>query len=428
MLLPISSEFVELCQLQLQLLTQTLGASMGILYLAEELGSSPEPRLVPIAAAPETLMRNRFAPDAAVAPVSVRFLPEPGGNVATPAGAPATQTVAPSPTQLTHPDQMVLPLIHDEIVLGVLVTERVDRAWLYQERQQVEQIANTLTLAYILDRRAQWVQQHQQLQAHQQDLMDNLLHQFRNPLTALRTFGKLLIKRLRPGDPQRDIATSIVRESDRLQELLLQFEQVMDQTPSEREAGEAQANLALPAAGPLGEARLTLSQYDVRDSLQPLLLSAAALAQDNQLSLHTEFPENLPPVQANAAALREVWSNLLDNALKYTPAGGEIHVRVSATPQQVMVRISDNGPGIPAQDIPHLFERRYRGVQAQTEIPGTGLGLAIARDLMHQMQGDIQVFSPLQPEGWIAQPNEQLPQSGTTCLVSLRVGKVEEDA
>jgi signal transduction histidine kinase len=294
---------------------------------------------------------------------------------------------------------------------------------LYQERQQVEEIANTLTLAYVLDRRSQWVKQYQQLQGHKQDLMDNLLHQFRNPLTALRTFGKLLIKRLQPGDPQRDIATSIVRESDRLQELLLQFEQVMEPTPSERGPGGPQANLALPMAGPLGEARLELSQCDVRDILQSLLLSAAALAQDNQLSLHTEFPENLPPVQANAAALREVLSNLLDNALKYTPAGGAVHVRVSATSQQVMVRISDNGPGIPAQDIPHLFERYYRGIQAQTEIPGTGLGLAIARQLVHQMQGDIQVFSPLQPEGWIAQPQGRMPQSGTTFLVSLMVGK-----
>ena len=63
----------------------------------------------------------------------------------------------------------------------------------------------------------------QMIQEKQQDLLDSLLHQFRNPLTALRTFGKLLMKRLQPGDKNREVATSIVRESERLQELLQKF-------------------------------------------------------------------------------------------------------------------------------------------------------------------------------------------------------------
>jgi signal transduction histidine kinase len=165
--------------------------------------------------------------------------------------------------------------------------------------------------------------------------------------------------------------------------------------------------------------------------LQPLLDSAAAIAQDRQLILATSIAESLAPVQMDREGLREVVSNLLDNALKYTPAGGRIYVAVQrwiespviatpvptgeptsitalpahpATSYQCLI-IADTGPGIPPEDLPHLFERHYRGVQSTTGIPGTGLGLSIARELVQQMQGQIQIFSPalsshLLPTNW----------------------------
>lgn len=88
-------------------------------------------------------------------------------------------------------------------------------------------------------------------------------------------------------------------------------------------------------------------------------------------------------------------SNLIDNALKYTPSGGKIDIRAGLEQDNLQgIAISDTGPGIPPQDLEHLFERYYRGVQADSEIPGTGLGLAIAKTAIEQMQGKIQVFSP----------------------------------
>jgi hypothetical protein len=92
-----------------------------------------------------------------------------------------------------------------------------------------------------------------------------------------------------------------------------------------------------------------------------------------------------------------VLSNLLDNALKYTPAGGQIYVQAGREQGHFQgVAISDNGCGIPPEDLEHIFERHYRGVQRSSKIPGTGLGLAIAKELVEQMQGEIQVFSPAQ--------------------------------
>ncbi len=103
----------------------------------------------------------------------------------------------------------------------------------------------------------------------------------------------------------------------------------------------------------------------------------------------------MPLVRANVKALQEVLSNIIDNALKYTPAGGKILIQVGQEKDNLQgIAISDTGPGIPPEDLEHIGERHYRGVQAQTEIPGSGLGLAIAKQLIEQMQGKIEVFSP----------------------------------
>jgi signal transduction histidine kinase len=91
------------------------------------------------------------------------------------------------------------------------------------------------------------------------------------------------------------------------------------------------------------------------------------------------------------------------------------------------IAISDTGPGIPSQDLEHLFERHYRGVQASTAIPGTGLGLAIAKELIEQMHGEIEVFSPAQPlwdkqnsESALSNPQDN-PPMGTTFVVWLLI-------
>jgi signal transduction histidine kinase len=349
--------------------------------------------------------------------------------------------------------QIVLPLIHEGVVMGLLVTSREDQPWNEREIAQIERIAHTLTLAYILDKRSQWLEQkyrqQQLLQAQQQDLLDNLLHQLRNPLTALRTFGKLLLRRLLPKDANRDIANSIIRESDRLQELLLQMERATDP-----DAGEPALPPATSAAdrqptmgGPLPLLPASpLESRSVAEVLQPLLLSAAAIAGERQLTLKAHIPLDLPPVLCHPKALPEVLSNLIDNALKYTPAGGQIYIsagdrqqakaagELPATgdnfspplhpSQMIAIAISDTGPGIPPQDLQRLFQRHYRGVQAQTEIPGTGLGLAIAKDLLEQMQGEIEVFSPALSR-WLPTDSPQLPGTGpgTTFVVWLPVAR-----
>lgn len=425
MLMSASSDFIALCREQISLLTQGLGASLSVVYLTQDFvdTSTGEAQFIPVLVYPETaVLRQGDQLNPVMVNKQTLFghvlaLPNQGVRLLT-AGSSASESseksgsTNPAEPHLESEDifsgnQIVSPLIYEGMMMGLLVTGRDDRAWNEREENEIQRIAKILAIACILDQRRAWLQQqlHQQqvLQEEQRDLLDNLLHQFRNPLTAIRTFGKLLFKRLRPADQNRDVATSIVRESDRLQELLQQFDQVIDLTSSdltplplpESQVVEASVQkdhkppLLLPGIGE------DVTDCVLTDLLLPLLISAQAIAQERNLELIADIPDNLPLVKANIKALREVLSNIIDNALKYTPAGGSIWIQAGQKKANFQgIAISDTGPGIPAEDLQHLGERRYRGVQAQTEIPGTGLGIAIAKQLIAQMQGEIEVFSP----------------------------------
>jgi signal transduction histidine kinase len=427
-----SSDFLALCREQITLLAQGMGASFSVVYLTQELVEKPtgEARLIPVMVYPETIALNpsdeygeqegtypvRLAHVLALPNQAMRLLKPTSVSKYSSASAAATEEQNIQDKQdgysLSH-HQIVSPLIYEGVMMGLLVTAREDREWNQREEGEIERIGKTLAIACILDQRRAWLQhqlqQEQILQEEQRDLLDNLLHQFRNPLTAIRTFGKLLFKRMRAVDPNREVATSIVRESDRLQELLQKFDQVIDLntvntanlTPlslpeskvviHQNQNAEKQEKpvLLLPGTGE------QLTNCSLADLLAPLLISAQAISQERNLQLITEIPDHLPLVRVNEKALREVFSNIIDNALKYTPAGGKILVQCGQQKGNFQgIAISDTGPGIPPEDLEHLGERHYRGVQAQTAIPGTGLGIAIAQQLIAEMQGNIEVFSP----------------------------------
>jgi signal transduction histidine kinase len=478
---PASSEFIALCRVQLRLLADGLGATLSIVYVTKELDSGGESKLLPVAIYPETeatrseTMQIAARSDLATAnemtaqragtslvtesiPRTPQSQPQGLNNSGTAARSSlspypdrqltsdrdcqAIALVPPKPAERSAEDasasnrhQLLLPLVSEGAILGLLVTTRETQPWNVAEEAEIQNIAQTIALAGILDRRQNWLarelKQQQQLQLQQQDLMHNLLHQLRNPLTAIRTFGKLLIKRLNLEDRNRNVADSIIRESDRLQELLTHLESAIDipvirsandrlqPLPAGRdEPATRSANLLLP------DAAFRIESCQLGDVLDPLVDSAEAIAQERNLRFYTHIPRDLPLVQAHPAALREVLSNLIDNALKYTPAGGEVDVDVELVntslievgaavgndrtsdnkprlaqpqlerPAHLQICIRDTGVGIPPQDLERLFTRHYRGVQAQGSIAGTGLGLAIAKELVTHMHGKLDVTSP----------------------------------
>lgn len=116
-------------------------------------------------------------------------------------------------------------------------------------------------------------------------------------------------------------------------------------------------------------------------------------AQEKEQALVLETDESLPPTIGNPVRLRQMLSNLINNAIKYTPKGGEIHVQGHAEGGQMIIEVSDNGPGIPLSDQPYIFDKFYRGSNIGKDITGTGLGLAIVKSIVENHQGRIWVDS-----------------------------------
>ena len=431
---PASPEFIALCEAQVALVARGLGASLSAVYLAEETIVQGEPKLLPVAVYPK------------VGEADVEKLREVRSQKPSPpllsAAATAGEVVLPVeaslPSPLSSQYQVVQPLAFEGEMMGLLVAAREDRPWQERERFQIEQVAQTLAIACLLDRRSGWEEMRQQTRQWQQrrEVLHDVLHQLHNPLAALRTFGKLLARRLLPGDKNREAVASIVRESDRLKELLQQLRHAIDEPLDRRPGGTNTAPVPLSEGKGIGveslpalpSSQLLLQSCWTSEAIEPLLISARAIAAEKQIRLTWQFDRDLPPIRADLKALREVFGNLLDNAVKYTPPGGEVFVEVgdAAEPERdgyQRVAINDTGVGIPSQDLERVFDRRYRGVQAATDIPGTGLGLAIARDLLARMSGDIRARSPtLHPFS-----NLSPDRPGTTVAIWLPKWKVRAE-
>jgi signal transduction histidine kinase len=408
----ITTEFINLCRTQVTLLTQTFGATLTAVYLKESLIDTENSKLVPIIVYPETGKVDEV--ETSPPPVPISLAQERNYPLAlAPSAAMMPVDFLPGADQ-----QMVLPIMYDNIVMGVLVTSRENRAWKKKEKMALEKIAQTIAIACLMEQKVGWYEQQLNqrllLESQQRNLLDNLLHQFRNPLTALRTFSKLLLKRLVPPDSNRDVANSIVRESDRLQELLKQFDQAIDLTDVyphqtvKQLTGSSSSSLFLPVADD------DENVCSVAEVLTPLIDNAIAIATDKNIEVIAIIPPQLPLIKGTDQALREVLSNLIDNAIKYTAEQGKVYIELSSKGLWQQIEISDSGYGIPDEDLEHIFERSYRGVQGQGAIPGTGLGLAIARDLITQMGGDIEVFSPSKHQ-W------NHDTIGTTFMIYLKV-------
>lgn len=93
--------------------------------------------------------------------------------------------------------------------------------------------------------------------------------------------------------------------------------------------------------------------------------------------------------------LRQMIGNLLDNAIKYTPSGGWVEIEAKAEGDQVILTVSDNGPGIPAADQPYLFDKFFRASNTPQDLPGTGLGLSIVKSIVDSHDGRVWVDSVL---------------------------------
>ncbi len=142
---------------------------------------------------------------------------------------------------------------------------------------------------------------------------------------------------------------------------------------------------------------LTLNLTDVAFDLFAERLAQKFSTQTEKHTILLDFPTEFPVVVADEDRLEQVLSNLLSNAIKYSPAGGEIFVRGQVRPEQIIICVQDQGPGIAPGDIPHIFDRFYRADSASRTTKGAGLGLYLTRAIVEAHNGRIWVDP--RPEG-----------------------------
>lgn len=404
-LISASAEFIALCQTQIILLCQSLGALESAVYLTQS-NQIDETKLIPIVIYPPSEDFNQQ-------PITLPLLLDNNSIIQSsscpllPINSDAIEVSYQNTTNTEEKQQfwspkyqLLVPLVYEDLVIGLLATKRLHKEWNEQEFFQVEQIASTIALARILDQKQilsqQQLQQQITLNQLENNNLDDFLHQLRNPLTALRTFAKLLLKKLPSKDPNYKITENIIQQSDRLKNLIEYFNEnrlIMDNQPIVIDYQQTSSNFLLPGDF------CQLEKLNILDIIEPLLIANQAIALEKNINFTANIFNDLPLVLSNAKALTEVLNNLIDNALKYTPSNGKIVVEIGQqklieNKNMLAIKISDTGYGIPLEDQQHIFKRHYRGIQAKSDIFGTGLGLAIVKDLCDKMQAKIELFSP----------------------------------
>jgi two-component system, OmpR family, phosphate regulon sensor histidine kinase PhoR len=213
------------------------------------------------------------------------------------------------------------------------------------------------------------------LERVRQDFVANVSHEFKTPLTAIQGFAETLLSGA-VDDPRnnrrflriiRDHATRLARLTDDLLKL------------ARIEAGKLEVQLQ-----PVGALEVVEACVET------------ALLKSNQkhIALEVDVIPNLRPVRGDAALLRDVLQNLVDNAIQYTPPGGKIRISAEERKREVVITVADTGIGIPLSDQERIFERFYRVDAARSrEAGGTGLGLSIAKHIVEVHGGRLWVES-----------------------------------
>jgi signal transduction histidine kinase len=219
-------------------------------------------------------------------------------------------------------------------------------------------------LAHAFNAMTERLQDHDRLR---RDLMADVAHELRTPLTVIQ--GKL-----------EGLLDGVYARDDRQLQELLEETQVLSRLV------EDLRTVALSESGALKlQKELTDLGGLARDAARALAGDAAA----RHVTLEVDAAEDLAPIAIDPVRIREVLTNLLSNALRHTPAGGSVAVRVAATPGGISVDVSDTGTGMTPDEVARAFDRFYKGPESR----GSGLGLTIARGLVVAHGGEIRASS-----------------------------------
>jgi signal transduction histidine kinase len=205
-------------------------------------------------------------------------------------------------------------------------------------------------------------------EARRQQTAD-IAHELRTPLTVIQGHLEALADGIFPADMEH-------------------IEPVLEQSQLLGRLVQDLRTLSLADAGRLA---LTPVPTDVGDWARRVVAGFRSIAADQDVALTLELDNDLPPAEIDSERMAQVLSNLLDNALRHTPAGGQISVAVETDADGIAVAVTDTGPGVPAEQLPHLFQRFWRGDPSRSRrTGGSGLGLAIAQRIVEEHGGQIE--------------------------------------
>ncbi|MCL1807454.1 MAG: cell wall metabolism sensor histidine kinase WalK [Oscillospiraceae bacterium] len=235
------------------------------------------------------------------------------------------------------------------------------------------------------------VTEQNRLESLRREFVSNVSHELRTPLTGIKSYAETLMEPegLSPEEIQK-FSSVIVNEADRMTRLVRDLLTLsrFDYGKDDRQAAE----------------------FDLQELLNRLydMLRMEAKAYKHKLSLSVgKLPGSF---YGDRDQIEQVLINLITNAIRYTPEGGNIAVEADSTARDVVISVCDNGIGIPEEDMPHIFDRFYRVDKARSSsMGGTGLGLAIAKEITENHGGELNVVSE-QGKGTIV--TLTLPKSG----------------
>jgi len=203
-------------------------------------------------------------------------------------------------------------------------------------------------------------------------LLDAIAHEFKTPLTSIKAAASAMLSSPNPlPSEQRELATIIDEEADRLARLVTEAIQM-----ARIEGGKFQLSPAPQSSSSLIAAAL--------EQVKPM-------ADGREVRL--EVPTGLPSIWADVELIQLAIRQLLDNALKYSPATAPITISARGAAGGVVISVTDQGPGVPEAEQSRIFERFYRSATDRRHIAGTGMGLTIAREIMRAHGGEVSVAS-----------------------------------
>jgi PAS domain S-box-containing protein len=270
---------------------------------------------------------------------------------------------------------MAVPLVHAGRILGAISFGVAESARQFTSED--------LSLAVELARRCAVALENVRLYGEARDatrareeVLSIISHDLQTPLGAIRLGVGLLRRLLRRGAREEEVARTadtIERASERLGRLV---QDLVDFARMER-----------------GKLTIRAQPEDAAAICSEALEVVRPLAEENGIALSLEVPSGLRLVSCDRHRIMQVLQNLLGNALKVVPAGGAVRVRAEANATELVLSVVDEGSGIPPEDLPHVFERYWRG--KRTGYEGSGLGLTIARGIVEAHGGRIWAESEL---------------------------------